>query len=145
MLYQSKDLSNIKIKKYLQELVSYIGNTYNIGKQIQLNLRVNTKHEFINLDKAIPCGIIINELLSNAFKYAFENRKKAGIINIELRENKGCYKLIVSDNGIGLPQSIEVKTSSTLGLQLINSLVEQLGGELEINTEKGTSFVISFS
>jgi two-component sensor histidine kinase/predicted hydrocarbon binding protein len=145
LLYQSKDLSNIKIKKYLQELVSYIGNTYNIGKQIQLNLHVDTEHEFINLDKAIPCGIIINELLSNAFKHAFENRKRDGIINIELRENKGRYKLIVSDNGAGLPHSINVKTSGTLGLQLINSLVEQLSGDLEINTKKGTSFVISFS
>jgi two-component sensor histidine kinase/predicted hydrocarbon binding protein len=136
LLYQSKDLSNIKIKKYLQELVSFISSTYNLGKHIKVNLKVKTNREFINLDKAIPCGIIINELLSNAFKYAFENKKQAGEINVELDENNGIYKLTVSDNGIGLPASVNTKTSATLGLQLINSLVEQLEGKLEVNSKR---------
>ncbi len=145
LLYQSKDLSNIKIKDYLEELVSYITNTYSLGKKIKVNLLVDVKHKFIDLDKAIPCGIIINELLSNAFKYAFTKNKRGGVINIAFDENNQHYKLTVSDNGIGLPESFNVKTSSTLGLQLINSLVEQLAGELSIKTDKGTSFVISFS
>jgi len=145
LLYQSKDLSNIKIKDYLEELVSYITNTYNLGKEIKVNLTVDVKHKFIDLDKAIPCGIIINELLSNAFKHAFEKNKKDGLINIVFHENNKNYTLTVSDNGIGLPESVNVKTSATLGLQLINSLVEQLDGQLNINTDKGTSFVISFS
>lgn len=87
LLYQSKDLSNIKIKKYLEELVSFIGNTYNIGKKIKLKLDVDTVQKYINLDKAIPCGIIINELLSNAFKHAFENKKTGGTITIKFIEH----------------------------------------------------------
>ncbi|HWY39092.1 MAG TPA: histidine kinase dimerization/phosphoacceptor domain -containing protein [Bacteroidia bacterium] len=144
LLYRSKDLSNIKIKEYLKELVSFISNTYNLGKQIKVSLQVNIKRDFIDLDKAIPCGIIINELLSNAFKYAFEEKKQGGAIHIEFRENNGIYKLIVSDNGIGLPNKIDVRSSPTLGLQLINSLVEQLSGDLSIQNKNGTSFVISF-
>jgi two-component sensor histidine kinase len=145
LLYQSKNLSNIRIKDYLEELVSYISSTYNLGKEIKVNLLVAVKHKFIDLDKAIPCGIIINELLSNAFKYAFVNTNREGKINILFEENNQHYKLTVFDNGIGLPESVNVKTSDTLGLQLINSLVEQLDGELAINVDKGTSFVISFS
>ena len=145
LLYRSKNLSSIKIKDYLEELVLYISSTYNLGKKIQVDLGVDVVHKFIDLDKAIPCGIIINELLSNAFKYAFTHRKQDGVITIYFSENKGRYTLTVSDNGIGLPKSMNVKTSSTLGLQLINSLVEQLSGELSMRSNKGTSFTISFA
>ena len=145
LLYQSKDLSNIKIKDYLEELVNYITNTYNIGMKIKISLDVDVEHKFIDLDKAIPCGIIINELLSNAFKYAFDENKTDGFISIRFHETDHKYKLTVADNGIGLPVSVNIENSNTLGLQLINSLVEQLSGELTVNTENGTSFVISFS
>ncbi len=146
LLYRSKNLSEIKIKEYLEELVSFISDTYNLGKRIEVTLHVNVKHKIINLDKAIPCGIIINELMSNAFKYAFKNNHK-GSIKIDLTENEKNkqYHLTVSDNGLGLPANVDAANTSTLGLQLVNSLVGQLGGKMEIKTKPGTTFVISFS
>ncbi|HTA63632.1 MAG TPA: histidine kinase dimerization/phosphoacceptor domain -containing protein [Bacteroidia bacterium] len=143
LLYRSKNLSTIEIKDYLNELVSFITNTYNVDKTIAVNLKVKVQQQFIELDKAIPCGIIINELLSNAFKYAFKNKKK-GTINIAFKEIDEKYNLIVSDNGVGFANAAHIKQVDTLGLQLVNSLIEQLGGTLKTETQKGTTFNISF-
>jgi len=144
LLYQSNDLSNIKIKKYLEELVSFISSTYNTDKEVGVKLEVKTGQEFIDLDKAIPCGIIINELLSNSFKYAFENKKRKASIRVSFKEHRNKCTLEVSDNGSGFPESVDFKNSSTLGLQLINSLVEQLDGQLKVDVKKGSSFIITF-
>jgi two-component sensor histidine kinase len=143
LLYKSKNLSTIKIEDYLDELVSFITNTYNVDKNISVNLKVKVQQKFIELDKAIPCGIIINELLSNAFKYAFKNKNK-GTINISFREVEKQYNLIVSDNGVGFPNSDNIKEVDTMGLQLVNALIGQLGGTLKTETQKGTTFNISF-
>jgi two-component sensor histidine kinase/predicted hydrocarbon binding protein len=146
LLYRSKNLSEIKIKEYLEELVSFISDTYNLGKRIKVSLHVDVKDKIINLDKAVPCGIIINELMSNAFKYAFENNRRGNIkIDLTQDEKTRLYYLTVSDNGLGLPANVDVNNTATLGLQLVNSLVGQLGAKMEINTKHGTSFVISFS
>jgi two-component sensor histidine kinase len=148
LLYNSKNLSNLKIKDYLHELVSYISETYNLNKNIKVDLSVNLKdnQKVIDLDKAIPCGIIINELLSNSFKYAFE-KKKDGLVSVEFSENlkTNRYQLIVADNGKGLPDSVDLNHTATLGLQLVNSLVGQLGGEMIVERKNGTKFTISFS
>ena len=144
LLYRSKNLSTIEIKDYLDELVSYITTTYNVDKKITVNLKVRVQQKFIELDKAIPCGIIINELLSNAFKYAFKNKKR-GIINISFKEVGKHYNLIVSDNGVGFAGVNNIKHIDTLGLQLVNALIDQLGGTLKTETQKGTTFNISFS
>lgn len=144
LLYRSKNLSQIKIREYLGELVSYVSDTYNLGKRVKVNLRVNVQQPIISLDKAIPCGIIINELMSNSFKYAFEGEKH-GVIDVELAQEEGeGYRLSVSDNGKGLPDGLDVITTPTLGLQLVNSLVGQLGGEMEIDLTDGTNFIIRF-
>ena len=143
LLYRSKNISTIKIQDYLDELVSYITDTYNINKSIQVKLKINTQDTYINIDKAIPCGIIINELLSNGFKHAFTG-KKSGIINITFKETEKKYQLTVSDNGVGFPYPDNFAKADTLGIQLVNSLVEQLGGVLKIDTRKGSSFSISF-
>ncbi|HXU26820.1 MAG TPA: histidine kinase dimerization/phosphoacceptor domain -containing protein [Bacteroidia bacterium] len=144
LLYRSKNLSTIEIKDYLNELVSYITSTYNVDKNITVTLKVKVQQKFIELDKAIPCGIIINELLSNAFKYAFKNKKK-GTINISFKEVEKQYSLIVSDNGVGFAEADNLKQVDTLGLQLVNALIGQLGGTLRTETQKGTTFNISFS
>ncbi len=146
LLYRSKNLSDIKIRQYLQELVSYISDTYDHEDRVRVNLSVDVKSQTINLDKAIPCGIIINELMSNAFKYAFEPEQN-GTIDISLTqdEKNDRYELIVSDSGSGLPSSLDINKTPTLGLQLVNSLVGQLGGTVEINGKQGTRFKISFS
>ncbi len=143
LLYKSKNLSIIKIKDYLNELVSYLADTYNIDKHIHVNLKINVQKQFIEIDKAIPCGIIINELVTNSFKYAFKNTNK-GIINIFFTEKQNQYSLVVSDNGDGFINPTNVKNNNTLGLELVNSLVEQLEGTLKTETKKGTTFTISF-
>jgi two-component sensor histidine kinase len=143
LLYRSKNLSTIEIKDYLNELVSYITDTYNVNKNIRVNLEVKVQQKFIELDKAIPCGIIINELLSNAFKYAFKGKKK-GLVTISFKETKKNYSLLVSDNGVGFIDSDHLKDVNTLGLQLVNSLVGQLGGSLKTETKNGTLFDIRF-
>ena len=144
LLYRSKNLSTIKIKDYLDELVSYITRTYNVHKHIKVNLTVKVQQKFIELDKAIPCGIIINELLSNSFKYAFKNKDK-GSINVIFEEKNRQYNLVVSDNGVGFDKSGNLKHLDTLGLQLVSSLVGQLGGILKTETKKGSTFSIHFS
>ena len=145
LLYKSKNLATINIRDYLQELVSYISKTYNLSGQARVELVFDINEEGIDINKAIPCGIIINELLSNAFKYAFPGDRK-GKITIEFaRTGTKHYKLKVSDDGVGLLKKINLENPETLGLQLINSLVEQLDGKVKVNYEKGTSFTIVFS
>lgn len=146
LLYRSKNLSTIKIKDYLSELVSFISQTYNIRNTIKVELTVNIKNNNFDINKAIPCGIIINELLSNAFKYAFKGRK-GGKICIELSHqhgHKNFFSLKVSDNGIGFPKKTDFNSPSTLGLQLVHSLAHQLDGKIEVENKEGSMFNISF-
>jgi len=145
LLYRSRNLSTIKIEQYVKELVSYISQTYNIKNVVKVDLKFDINKESININKAIPCGIIINELLSNAFKYAFPTNKK-GTIQIEfVATGKRHYKLKVSDNGVGISKKVNLENPETLGLQLIYSLVEQLDGKIKVDTKKGASFTIVFS
>lgn len=147
MLYQSKNLSNIKANEYLNELVNYIISTYNIGKKIEVKLSIDQGLKRIDMNRAVPCGLLINELLSNAFKYAFYNRKSGKIlIGFKfLNKKKHKFQLSVKDNGIGLPTKVHINSPDTLGLQLVQTLVEQLDGELEVRQNKGTEFLIRFS
>lgn len=144
LLYRSKNLSEIKIREYLEELVSYISDSYNLERNLKVALNVQVMKKVINLDKAIPCGIIINELMSNAFKYAFPGRADGNIYVDFLQDEKENYTLKVTDNGIGLPAGMDVNETPTLGLQLVNSLVGQLAGTIKIDNLAGTSFTITF-
>ncbi len=145
-LYRQKDLSKIDAEEYFTELVRFISKTYNVNKNVKVNLRIKVREKFIDIDRAIPCGIIINELLSNAFKYAFPD-DRSGEVKVELRSvvnpNYKC-RLIVSDNGIGIKGKINFNNPNTLGLQLINSLTDQLDGKMEVKKEKGTNFTFFF-
>ncbi|MEE8402015.1 MAG: sensor histidine kinase, partial [Candidatus Hydrothermarchaeaceae archaeon] len=97
----------------------------------------------IGLNKAIPCGLIINELVSNSLKYAFSEEKR-GVLQIKFLRSKGRAKLIVSDNGVGIPKGIDCKNTETFGLRLVNMLVEQIEGTIELNRGGGTKFTITF-
>jgi hypothetical protein len=98
----------------------------------------------LSIDRAIPCGLIINELVSNAFKYAFTNQT-GGKISIALHFDKDkYYTLTIKDNGIGLPLDLDIKTVESLGLQLVRILTEQLEGTLELYCRFGTEFRIRF-
>ena len=111
-------------------------------EKIKFNFKAD--NIFLNIDTAIPCGLIINELATNSLKYAFPN-DKTGEINIVIRSIDDGFELIVSDNGIGLPQGFNIYDSTTLGLKLVTGLVGQLKGEMEIKREYGTMFQIKFN
>ena len=98
---------------------------------------------FQNIDSAVPCGLIINELISNALKHAFP--KGEGKILIEFRlEKNGKIELVVRDTGIGLPDDFDIEKTKSLGLKLVNTLVDQLQGKMEVKNEGGTTFIMLF-
>lgn len=141
LLYQTKDFTNIDFSKYLQSITSNIMNTYTLNKNIDLKLEVESI--FLNLDNAIPCGLIVNELITNVFKYAFPGDRK-GEINIVLKQLNKSVILSVSDNGVGIKKQIDYKTTESLGFQLINSLVAQIDGDLNYENNNGTKFTLTF-
>ncbi|MGL5890047.1 MAG: sensor histidine kinase, partial [Bacteroidia bacterium] len=98
----------------------------------------------LNLDIAIPCGLIINELLSNSLKYAFKN-KPNGKIQLKLTESKGNIKIVIADNGSGLPETVDYRNTESLGLQLVVTLVEQINGKIKQENKKGAKFTIEFT
>lgn len=143
-LYQSNDLSKINFCEYICKLAANLFRSYEITssgiKQI-----IKVDDVFLEIDVAVPCGLIVNELVSNSLKYAFPSDNE-GEIRIELHSTQNCnFTLIVSDNGIGLPKNLDLNKTKTLGLQLVNNLVEQLEGSVEIDSNGGTEFRITFT
>lgn len=139
-LYQSQDLSSINFSEYINDLIYSLFKIYKSSSDIELNM--DLCEVILNIDVAIPCGLIINEIISNSLKYAFTNSKK-GCINIQLMFNNKEITLILNDNGKGLPEDIDFENSSTLGLQLISMLCEQINAKIKLNRENGTEFIIS--
>jgi len=135
------------MEHYIQGLAAHLCQTY-LSYDVHLKIKVNNVE--LDLDKAIPCGLILNELISNAFKYAFPasyTPEKEKLIQISMHtNNKSQCRLSVSDNGVGLPPELDIENieQKSLGLQLVNLLSEQLEGELQINQENGTSFCLVF-
>ncbi|AKB77822.1 sensory transduction histidine kinase [Methanosarcina horonobensis HB-1 = JCM 15518] len=159
-LYREGEADTLDFSAYLQNLVKNLFHTYMIkSKNICLFMNLE-KNAFFDMDIAVPLGMIVNELVSNSLKHAFPGQK-AGEIQIKLtgekvtdeliddnrkhkRKDTG-YTLIVSDNGVGIPENIDLENSDTLGMQLVDILVDQLDGEIEIKRDKGTEFTIRFS
>ncbi|MGE5499331.1 MAG: sensor histidine kinase, partial [Syntrophothermus sp.] len=140
-----KDLEKIDFNQYIIKLTEDLYRSYGINKsEIRLNTNINDLA--ISIDSGVPCGLIINELISNSFKYAFPDRTKEDCeikIDFSYLDN-GMLQLIISDNGIGLPEGIDIMKTGSLGLQLVETLVAQLDGTLEIDRTSGTAFIIKF-
>jgi len=142
-LYLSKDLSNIEFSQYIQSLALHLFHSYQVDSNL-IKLKTDMEKIFMNINTAIPCGLIVNELISNALKHAFPNGR-GGEILIELRRTEGDkFLLIVSDTGIGFPDSLDFRNTTTLGMQIITMLVEQLDGRIELSRQQGSSFKITF-
>lgn len=140
-LYQSDDLASIQIDEYINNLLNDLMNSYGIESSVNLNIDVDKIT--LGIETAIPCGLIINELVSNSLKYAFPNGT-SGNIYLSLKEkDDGTFKLLISDDGSAFPSDFEEKKNRTLGLQLVNNLVKQLDGDLDFNKEK-KEFKINF-
>jgi PAS domain S-box-containing protein len=140
-LYKSQDLSKIDFSLYIRDLTYQLKRAYPISKNIELV--INSEGVYLGVDRAIPCGLIINELVSNSFKYAFKDGRK-GSIYIELTQHENEYTMIVSDNGAGLPITIDFRESDTLGMILISTLSDQLDAKVEIDRAEGTKFTFRF-
>ncbi|MCJ7679181.1 MAG: PAS domain S-box protein, partial [Candidatus Aminicenantes bacterium] len=141
-LYKSNDFSNIKMKPFIETLSIELKQANASEKDITLDLVGD--NVVLGVSLAIPCGLILNELISNAYKHAFPGRKTGHIkISLRLVEAKS-YELSVQDNGVGLPEEVDIENSETLGLLLVDILTKQIDGKLEIRREKGTTFIIRF-
>jgi two-component sensor histidine kinase/methyl-accepting chemotaxis protein len=146
-LYQSKDLGKIDFKEYVTRLTDDLFRSYAVNQTL-IRRTIMINNIFISIDTAVPCGLIINEIISNSLKYAFpdaEELNKDCQITIEYdRNDKNESLLNISDNGIGLPEGIDLKKTKSLGLQLVDTLIDQLEGTLEIDLSSGTKFKFKF-
>jgi two-component sensor histidine kinase len=141
-LYKSDDLSNINFVDYIQSLVSNLFFSYNINNpQIKSKLLIDNVQ--LNMETAVPCGLIISEIVSNSLKYAFPNDMHGEIL-VSLKSQEDGYELIISDNGIGLPEELDIDNNKSLGLILVKSLTAQIDGDITIHRNLGTEFRINF-
>jgi PAS domain S-box-containing protein len=162
-LYNSRDVETINFSSYLKRLTDDLLKSYQVGNS-DLELHLDMEEFFFEMDYAIPLGLIINELFSNSLKHAFPDRRKGEIhiqfhretdnsnkvssnskVGNNVRNKSSSYnyiKLVVEDSGVGFPESIDFRNTSSLGLQLVNILVDQIGGEIELETGPGTRFKI---
>ncbi|MEH2082527.1 MAG: PAS domain S-box protein [Nostoc sp.] len=142
-LYRSEDLADIDFAQYIPDLTTHLFDSYNVSSsQIQLNIQVDNAS--LDIETAIPCGLIINELVSNALKYAFIGNHEGKIEVKFYQKFESTLTLIIRDNGVGLPENFDSKKTKTLGITLVQGLVKQLRGKLEINSQQGTEFEITF-
>jgi PAS domain S-box-containing protein len=144
-LYRFKDLGKIDIAGYIRDLTTDLFHAYGVDPD-GIKLKINVYEVLLGVNTAIPCGLMINELVSNALKHAFPDGKE-GEIRIELTRSVGekRFTLIVSDNGIGFPGDLDFRNTKTLGLQLVITLVDQLNGTIELDRRSGTEFKITFA
>ena len=142
-LYQSENFSRVDFADYIRRLSTNLFHTYQTGP-VAVSLVVDVQELFLTVDTAIPCGLVVNELVSNALKHAFPDGRE-GTVTIQLRADGPVYVLAVSDDGIGLPEDVDPSTTESLGLQLVDTLTRQLGGTLRIHRGNGTQFEIAFA
>lgn len=142
-LYESGDLSQVDFPAYIRQLVAHLLRSYGVGgERIQLDTDLDDLR--LTLDAAVPCGLVINELVSNSLKYAFPGGR-AGRIHIELKGlSDGRAKLVVADDGVGLPVGIDLEKTRSLGLRLVRTLAQQLGAKVEVKPAPGTTLELTF-
>ncbi|MBO6795373.1 MAG: hypothetical protein JJ895_15810 [Balneolaceae bacterium] len=140
-LYQNNDLANVDFRKFIQDLVKGIQQTMDLAeKNIEVISYIDDVQ--LNINVGVPLGMIINELISNAYKHAFIH-KKEGSINITFKEQDDVYKLIVADDGVGTDANILNSRHKSLGISLIKSLCVQIGGYIEYETKSGAHFKLT--
>lgn len=144
-LYQSKNFDKVDFSDYVSNLLKNL--FYSYGLKDQIKAEINTENIMLNMNYAIPCGLIISELIANSIKYAFPEDKikySNKKINVSLKNENELFLLSVSDNGQGLSENIDISKTETLGLQLVQLLTAQMNGNLEIKNNNGLTFKISF-
>ena len=143
LLYQEENFTNIDFKNYLQQLAKTLEGIYKTS-QNKVKTEILADKIAMDIDTSIPLGLIVTELVSNAYKYAFSDSKQ-GHIKIELTGINDHYELSISDNGKGLPDSIDIHNANSMGLKLVKLLSEQIDGDLSVNRIHGTTFKLVFN
>jgi two-component system, sensor histidine kinase PdtaS len=141
-LYRSADLASVNLAEYVADLAEQLSASYGLDPD-RVRVVVEVADVRLGIDTAIPCGLLINELVSNSLKHAFPSRR-AGRVRVTLRQAEGRVELGVSDDGVGLPLGLDYRATATLGLQLVNLLTAQLHGEIHLAPGRGASFRIAF-
>ena len=139
---QSEDFALIDFSQYIKKLIELIVSSYHVDTD-RIKMKTHTDGLMLDIDAAIPCGLIINELLTNSLKYAFPQGEK-GTVYLKIKAINDKYVLILRDNGVGLPPDFDLESTDTLGLRLVHNLVNQIDGELKVKNSKGTCFEIVF-
>jgi two-component sensor histidine kinase len=143
-LYQSRSLGRIRMQEYLGRLTDFLLRSY-ADMAARVKITLDASDVTLDIDTAIPCGLVVNELVSNALKYAFPEGR-TGTLRISLTGTEGGgHEMIFSDDGVGLPLGVDFGSTDTLGLSLVHGLVTtQLGGTIGIQRGNGTTFIIRF-
>jgi two-component sensor histidine kinase len=145
-LYQSDNLAQVDFELYLRSLVYSLAQNYQVQSS-RLELTIQAEKVFLDIDTAIPCGLIVNELVSNSLKYAFPGGRSGTISVLCSHAPHGrryAHILTVGDDGVGLPEGFEIDACDSLGLKLVTSLVTQVEGELKVENHHGTRFILQF-
>jgi two-component sensor histidine kinase len=143
-LYQNENLARVNFKDYMEDLVGTIHHTL-AATDKKIDYKIISENIELDIDTAVPLGLIVNELATNAYKYAFTHAKD-GLLTISLQENGGSrYQLIIKDNGPGIPKNINIFESESLGLRLVSILSRQLQGNLEVTSDNGAAFCLEFA
>ncbi|MGB7295913.1 MAG: PAS domain S-box protein [Candidatus Aminicenantales bacterium] len=140
-LYQSQDFARIDFTDYIDKMITHLFAIYKVESS-RIRFKVEAKNIQLDINRAIPCGLIINELITNALKHAFPDDRE-GEVDVRMsRKDDDRYELVIKDNGVGLPGDIDLNKTKTLGFQIVRDLVKQLGGSLEIRKGDGTEIII---
>ncbi|MEX0646187.1 MAG: transporter substrate-binding domain-containing protein [Balneolaceae bacterium] len=140
-LYEAKDFKNIEFRVFTNDLVRFLEEKYNSDEKVQVHKELDDVK--LNINLAIPAALLVNELLTNAFKHAFPDQRK-GTISIRIKEQAGMITITIKDNGIGLPENFDIGDRSSVGYTLTNALSKQLHADYNVETRPGTCFTFVF-
>jgi len=141
-LYRSESFNEVNFREYLEDISLQLHRLYHSGRRI--DMEIEAADYMVSIDVAIPCGIMVNELITNVLKYAFPD-DRPGKVTIDFRQlPDNHYQLMVKDDGVGLPAELDIENTESLGLKLVKMLTKQLEGELQVQSQKGTLFKITF-
>ena len=142
-LYQSSDMAKINFSDYIKRLTTHLLSTYRVDME-RIRMKVDVRDIYLDINRAIPCGLVINELVSNSLRHAFPGSQK-GDVKVIMKANKqDKYSLVVKDTGVGFPEDVDFRQTESLGMQLVIDLISQLGGTIRLKRDRGTEFRVVF-